>query len=80
MNSKDLKLITENLISTFQSAGRKSVEIEKKGLKVKIKNDGSPVTNGDLEIDKILTEKISQVTPNIPIISEETVDLKKKIR
>ena len=78
MNSKDLKLITENLISTFQSAGRKSVEIEKKGLKVKIKNDGSPVTNGDLEIDKILTEKISQVTPNIPIISEETVDLKKK--
>ena len=78
MNSKDLKLIAENLISTFQSAGKKSVEIEKKGLKVKIKNDGSPVTNGDLEVNKILTEKISQVTPNIPIISEETVDLKKK--
>jgi len=29
-------------------------------------------------VNKILTEKIKELTPNIPIISEETVDLKKK--
>ena len=31
-----------------------------------------------LEVNKILTEKIKELTPNIPIVSEETVDLKKK--
>ena len=78
MNSKDLKIIAEGLIATVESAGNKSIKIQNEGLKTTIKKDGSPVTNGDLEINKILTEKINQLTPSIPIISEETVDLKKK--
>ena len=40
--------------------------------------EDSPVTNGDLEVNKMLTKKIKSLTPNIPIISEETVDYKKK--
>ncbi len=78
MNNKDLKVIAEGLIATMESAGNKSIKIQNEGLKTTIKKDGSPVTNGDLEVNKILTEKISQLTPGIPIISEETVDLKKK--
>ena len=78
MNSKDLKIIVEGLIATVESAGNKSIKIQNEGLKTTIKKDGSPVTNGDLEINMILTEKINQLTPSIPIISEETVDLKKK--
>ena len=78
MNNKDLKVITEALIVTMESAGSKSIKIQNEGLKITIKKDGSPVTDGDLEVNKILTEKISQLTPNIPIVSEETVDLKKK--
>ena len=78
MNNKDLKVIAEALIMTMESAGSKSIKIQNEGLKITIKKDGSPVTNGDLEVNKILTEKISQLTPGIPIISEETVDLKKK--
>ena len=78
MNSSELKNIAENLISTTELAGKKSIELYSKGLKKIIKPDNSPVTNGDLEVNKILTEKIKKLTPNIPIISEETVDLKKK--
>ena len=78
MNSKDLKSIAEGLIETFQKAGKESIEIEKQGVKIKVKEDGSPVTNGDLKVNEILTEKIIRLTPNIPIISEETVNLKKK--
>ena len=78
MNHKDLKSIAERLIETFQKAGEESIKIEKEGVKIKTKEDGSPVTNGDLRVNEIITEKISQLTPNIPIISEETVDLKKK--
>jgi len=78
VNNSELKNVAEKLIKTTELAGNKSMEIYKKGLKKIIKSDNSPVTNGDLEVNKILTEKIKELTPNIPIISEETVDLKKK--
>lgn len=78
MNKDELKKIAENLIDTTAFAGRKSIEIYENGLKKIIKPDNSPVTNGDLEVNRILTEKIKTLTPNIPIISEETVNLKEK--
>tara|TARA_B100001741_G_scaffold312239_1_gene315153 strand:+ start:2285 stop:3064 length:780 start_codon:yes stop_codon:yes gene_type:complete len=78
MNNKELQEIAEGLIKTTFYAGKKSIELYNKGLKKIIKPDNSPVTNGDLEVNKILTDKIQTLTPNIPIISEETVDLKKK--
>ena len=78
MNSNELKKIAEGLIKTTESAGNKSMELYKKGLKKIIKPDNSPVTNGDLEVNKILTEKIKELTPSIPIVSEETVNLQKK--
>ena len=78
MNREELKKISENLIETFNIAGRESIEIYKKGLKIEIKDDNSPVSNGDLKVNKILTKKIEELTPNIPIVSEETVDIKKK--
>jgi 3'(2'), 5'-bisphosphate nucleotidase len=78
MNQNELKNITENLIETFNIAGRESVELFSKGLKIKIKEDNSPVSNGDLRVNELITNKILELTPNIPIISEETVDLKVK--
>jgi len=78
MKNEDLKNIAQGLIETFKKAGDESIKIEKEGVKVKTKEDGSPVTNGDLKVNEIITEKIIQLTPNIPVISEETVDLKKK--
>jgi 3'(2'), 5'-bisphosphate nucleotidase len=51
--------------------------LRNKGLKTTFKPDNSPVTNGDLEVDKLLRERIIQTTPNIPLISEETVNLNK---
>ena len=41
-------------------------------LNKEIKEDNTPVTNGDLEVNKILVNKIGELTPEIPIISEET--------
>ena len=35
--------------------------LRKQGLKTIIKPDNSPVTNGDLEVNKILTEKIESL-------------------
>ncbi|WP_297682285.1 inositol monophosphatase family protein [uncultured Candidatus Pelagibacter sp.] len=41
-----------------------------------MKSDNTPVSNGDLEVNKFITKKISEITPDIPIISEETSDNK----
>ena len=72
MNELNLKNIVESLIDTFLYAGKVSLELREKGLTKKIKSDNTPVSNGDLEVNKIITEKISKVTPNIPVVSEET--------
>jgi len=78
MNKSELKTITENLIDTFSIAAKASIDLYDKGLKIEIKSDGSPVSNGDLSVDKLITDKIKNLTPNIPIISEETVDINTK--
>ena len=77
MNKSSLKSICENLIETFAFAGKESIKLFQEGLKIEIKEDKSPVTNGDIKMNEMISKKIYQLTPNIPIISEETVDLKK---
>ena len=76
MTEINIKEIVENLIDTFLNAGKISLELRKKGLTKKIKSDNTPVSNGDLEVNKIITKKIIELTPNIPIVSEETSDNK----
>ena len=72
----DVKKIIEELVDTFLKAGELSISLRDKGLKKEIKSDNTPVSNGDLEVNKFITKKISEVTPDIPIISEETSDNK----
>ena len=78
MREDELKDISENLLETFNVAGRESIKLHDEGLKIKIKEDKSPVSNGDLKVNELITEKIKNLTPNIPIVSEETVDLNVK--
>ena len=72
----NIKEIVESLIDTFLDAGKISLELRKKGLIKKIKSDNTPVSNGDLEVNKIITQKISKLNSTIPIISEETSENK----
>ena len=72
MNEVKIKEIIENLVETFLYAGEVSLELRRKGLKKEIKSDNTPVSNGDLEVNKIVTKKLLELTPNIPIVSEET--------
>ncbi|MDA8688190.1 3'(2'),5'-bisphosphate nucleotidase CysQ [Candidatus Pelagibacter bacterium] len=78
MNKNELKILAESLIDTFEMAGKESIKLYEQGLNIEIKEDGSPVSNGDLKVNEIISRKITELTPNIPIISEETVDLRVK--
>ena len=78
MSSLDLKNIAESLLDTFFEAGKIAKDISQRGVKITIKADKTPVTDGDIAVDKLLRNKITNLTPQIPIISEESTDLEKK--
>ena len=65
MNNLNLKNIAEELLDTFLEAGKIAIEISRRGVKITIKADKSPVTDGDLAVDQLLKEKIAPVvTPD----------------
>ena len=74
----DLRKIVENLVEYFLTAGDLAIELREKGLIKKIKSDNTPVSNGDLEVNNLISKEISRVTPEIPIISEESLENKDK--
>ncbi len=74
MNNINLKKTTEDLLDIFIEAGRIAKEISEKGVKITIKSDKSPVTDGDLAVDKLLRDNIKKITPSTSIVSEETVN------
>ena len=76
MNIEETKKITFSLIDTFNKAGNVALRLREAGLKKEIKPDNTPVSNGDIEINKILIKKISEITPNIAIVSEENISHK----
>jgi myo-inositol-1(or 4)-monophosphatase len=67
----DLQLICD----AVQEAGRTALLARKRGLEVAYKSaDNSPVTNGDLEVDRLLKDALLGARPNYGWLSEETVD------
>jgi 3'(2'), 5'-bisphosphate nucleotidase len=76
MTELNIKKVVEELIDTFYYAGKVSLDLREKGLIKETKSDNTPVSNGDLEVNKIVTQKIKDITPNLPIISEETSENK----
>ena len=74
MKTNQLKSISENLIDTFNYAGKVAIDLYERGLKIEIKEDKSPVSNGDLKVNELITNQIKKLTPNVPIVSEETVN------
>ena len=73
MNLEETERIVNSLIDIFILSGNVSLDLRNKGLKKKIKSDNTPVTNGDIQVNDLLTKKITDLTPNIKIISEENL-------
>ena len=68
----ELKKIIENLVEIFLVAGDLALKLRDKGLINKIKPDNTPVSNGDIEVNELISKKISELTPKIPIIWDES--------
>ena len=76
METNKVEDAIKNLIDVFFNAGKLSLELRDKGLTEHIKKDKTPVTNGDIEVNKIILSSLKKITPDIPIVSEETSENK----
>ena len=60
MTKINIKDVVENLVDTFLNAGKVSLDLRDLGLTKETKSDNTPVSNGDLEVNKIISQKISK--------------------
>ena len=66
----DIELICDAALE----AGRLALHLRDRGLIISHKADGSPVTNGDLEVDELLKVKLGAARPDYGWLSEESAD------
>ena len=67
--------LLEELISLMWKASDTILRVYQSGeLNTEIKGDASPVTQADLAAHHVLVNGLSQLTPNIPVVSEEDPD------
>ena len=73
INQKFLESILEPLKQTSASASKAIMEVyNSESYDTEIKADGSPVTEADNRANDIIIRSLKEITPDIPIISEET--------
>ncbi len=80
--SHTLKLDTNNLqqlclecVNIARDAGDAILAIYNKGFNVEEKEDKSPLTDADLASHNLILQRLTELTPNIPILSEESAKL-----
>ncbi len=74
--SKDLSHLLPNVIEIARSAGQLILDIyQKKQYQEFTKSDDTPVTSADIAAHKLITERLSELTPDIPVLSEEAADI-----
>lgn len=65
-------LLLENLLDIANEAGEHLQKFYSRSLKVQLKPDHTPVTEADLFLSRFISEKLQILTPDIPILSEES--------
>jgi 3'(2'), 5'-bisphosphate nucleotidase len=69
---RDLYALAARLMPIAARAGAAIMQIYDAGFAVQHKRDNSPLTLADLESQRLILEGLAEVTPDIPILSEES--------
>ncbi|MCW8333346.1 3'(2'),5'-bisphosphate nucleotidase CysQ [Vibrio sp. SCSIO 43135] len=73
---KDLSNLLPSVIEIARSAGQLILDIyENKQYEAYVKSDETPVTSADIAAHKLIMKQLSELTPDIPILSEEDADI-----
>ncbi len=74
--TQDLSYHLPAVIDVARATGQLILDIyQKKEYEEFVKDDETPVTTADLAAHKFIVEKLSELTPDIPVLSEEAADI-----
>jgi len=76
----NLEYLCQNAISIARIAGKKILEIYDSKYTIENKQDNTPLTTADLAADKIIRNALRELTPEIPILTEESETIPFEIR
>ena len=67
--------LREGVLDIAQRAGAAIMQVYANGFDIEQKADDSPVTTADLAAHRLIVAGLSQLTPDIPVLSEESAQL-----
>ena len=69
---RDLAKLAESLMPIVERAGAAIMQVYNGAFAVQRKDDNSPLTLADLESQRVIIEGLEHITPEVPILSEES--------
>ncbi len=72
MTDDDLRQLLDPVIQVAYEAGKVIMEVYDQGFSVKDKPDHTPVTEADKAANDIIETRLRELTPHLPILTEET--------
>lgn len=76
----ELRRVLPAVIELARRAGEKIMEIYETDFHIENKKDNTPVTNADFAANDIIVKTLTELTPHIPILSEESDEIPYKER
>ena len=67
--------LREMVIALAGHAGQAVMQVYGRGFEVMHKADDSPVTEADLEANRIIVQGLQRLTPHLPVLSEESAQV-----
>lgn len=69
----NLEYLCQNALAIARLAGKKILDIYESDFSIEHKEDNTPLTTADLAADLIIRTELKTLTPDIPILTEESV-------
>lgn len=80
MDKKILQELQSPMVSLAIKAGARILDFYRYGYDVERKSDQTPLTQADIAAHEIIEEGLTELTPDIPVLSEEGVKIPFEIR
>ena len=80
MNKLDLDFLCQQCCDIAKQAGLKILEVYNTAYDIQKKSDETPVTTADLLAHELICERLETLTPDIPVLSEESTKIPYEIR
>lgn len=72
--------LLQDIVALSRQAGDAIMAVYEHGVEVQQKHDDSPLTQADLAAHDIITQGLEKLTPDIPVISEESASIPFNVR